>query len=169
MAKSARGLTRGRLLYFPTKVPKERPAATKTQLAKHRNAVVKLPPSPKKEDQRLQGGTRTLSTGLCGGLQRQAGKAVLWEREIRDIQAQTDDLPRGTSKQTHGPRCKNSIFGKLVEAEANAATWLANVRKHEYDIEEATVSSDKKRRFDRADSDGDIRPMWNEYVARCFG
>jgi hypothetical protein len=83
--------------------PKQRPAKKipaakkmpKKKKAKNNTTVVRLVISPKKEDQRYHGGSRTLSTGLCGGLKRQAaGFAVKWASEVADIQAQIDDLPQ---------------------------------------------------------------------------
>ena len=78
------------------KIPAAKKMPKKTK-AKKNTTVVRLVISPAKEDQRYYGGSRTLSTGLCGALKRQAGHAVKWAREAADIQAQIDDLPQGTS------------------------------------------------------------------------
>jgi hypothetical protein len=61
--------------------PKQRPAKRtsaakkmpKKTKAKRNTTVVRLVLSPEKKDQRYYGGSRTLSTGLCGALKRQAG------------------------------------------------------------------------------------------------
>jgi hypothetical protein len=97
-------------------------------------------------------GRRTLSTGLCGALKRQAGHAVTWTREATDIQAQIDDLPQGTSCHTEAPEWK--LFDQLVDAKDKAAAWLAKVSQSEhhmrtgafksFDINEAIKTSDRR-------------------------
>jgi hypothetical protein len=84
----------------PTKkLAAKKTAAKKKRPAKHRNTMNKGYVSPCKEDWRTHGGKRVSSTGLAAGMKRQACKAVHWERESREIQAQINDLPRNIPYQ----------------------------------------------------------------------
>ena len=143
----------------PVSPPKQRPAKKiaaakkkpKKTKAKKNTTVVRLVVSPAKEDQRYYAGRRTLSTGLCGALKRQAGHAVTWTREATDIQAQIDDLPQGTSCHTEADW---KLFDQLVDAKHKAAAWLSKIRMSEhhmrtgafrsFDINEAIKTSDRR-------------------------
>jgi hypothetical protein len=108
------------------KIPAAKKMPKKTK-AKKNTTVVRLVISPENKDQRYHGGSsRTLSTGLCGALKRQAaGHAVKWAREVADIQAQIDDLPQGTSRHTE---TEWKLFDHLVDAKDNATAYTPERR-----------------------------------------
>jgi hypothetical protein len=87
-----------------------------------------------KEDWRTHGGKRVSSTGLAGGLKRQACNAVHWKKEYIETQAQIDGLPQNVPYDAGGPRFKNPLFGQLVKASAKLHWWTDKVRKSELDM-----------------------------------
>jgi hypothetical protein len=138
----------------------KKPAAKKKKPAKHRNAVNKGYVSPLKEDCRTHGSVeaakRVSSTGLAGGMKRQACKAVHWERECREIQAQINDLPQNIPYQGTAARDLRTLYSASWSAAgAKADRWIDKVRTREldmrngawicFDIDEAIKTSDRRK------------------------